>query len=32
MLPGQPARQQLPVISNEFAELVQVLVTGQPLS
>ena len=32
MLPGQPARQQLSVISNEFVELVQVLVTGQPLS
>lgn len=32
MLPGQPARQQIPVSDNEFAQLIQVLVTGQPLS
>jgi len=30
MLPGQPARQQIPVSDHEFAQLIQVLVTGQP--
>jgi hypothetical protein len=29
MLPGQPARQQVPVSDNQFAQFIQVLVTSQ---
>lgn len=32
MLPGQPAGQQLPVTNNKFAQLIQLLMTSQPLS
>jgi hypothetical protein len=32
VLPGQPDRQRLFVASNEFSQLIQALVTGQPLS